>query len=142
MNLAKAPAWARELLASQPVGRLAFLDEDDRPRVLPITFALSGDVVWSAIDDKPKRSAEPARVRYLRRRPAASLLVDFYAADWTRLRWAQANGRVEVVDSALAADGLAALAAKYEQYARRSPPGPFLRLVVEQVVCWRAGDSG
>jgi PPOX class probable F420-dependent enzyme len=119
---------------------LAYVDDNERPRVLPVTFALSGNAVWSAIDEKPKRPGEPARVRYLRRRPEAALVVDEYSDDWSRLAWVQLLGRVTVLpaDEPLAADALAALAAKYEQYADRTPPGPLLRLDVERALQWRA----
>jgi PPOX class probable F420-dependent enzyme len=140
MRLDTLPEWAGELLASERVARLAFLDDGDRPRVLPVTFALAGDVVWSAIDDKPKRTAEPARVRYLRRRPEAALLVDAYTDDWSRLAWVQLLGRVDVVPLDSSPEATAALAAKYEQYARRTPPGPLLRLTVERTLHWRAAD--
>ena len=79
------PAWARDLLAGARVARLGLLGDDDRPRVLPVTFAVCGDAIWSAIDDKPKR-ATPARLRYLRRNPAAALTVDRYADEWSRAR--------------------------------------------------------
>jgi hypothetical protein len=75
VTLEELPRWARELVAGARVGRLGLLDEHDLPRVLPITFALWADAVWSAIDQKPKRAAEPARVRRLRRRPPPARLV-------------------------------------------------------------------
>jgi PPOX class probable F420-dependent enzyme len=134
------PAWATDMLEHERVGRLAFLDDWDRPRVLPITFAMLGDAVWSAIDQKPKRSAEPARVSYLRRRPDAALVVDSYDEDWSRLRWVQIRGTVKVVQASAAPEAMAALAAKYEQYERHPPPGPLLRLGVDRVACWRADD--
>jgi PPOX class probable F420-dependent enzyme len=138
MRLETLPEWARELLAAERVGRLAYLDADDRPRVLPITFAVAGDEVWSAIDEKPKRTAEPARVRYLRRRPEGALLVDVYDDDWSRLAWLQLLGRIDVVAVESSPEAVAALAAKYEPYARRTPPGPLLRLTVERTLEWRA----
>jgi PPOX class probable F420-dependent enzyme len=134
------PDWAAELLASERVARLAYLDEDDRPRVLPVTFAVNDGALWSAIDEKPKRVAEPARVRYLRRRPDAALLVDVYDDDWSRLAWVQVLGRVEVVTVDAAPEAVAALAAKYEPYAKRTPPGPLLRLEVERALHWRAAE--
>ena len=85
------------MLEAGRVGRLAYLDDRDRPRVLPVTFALHEGEVWSAIDAKPKHSAEPARVRYLRRRPEASFVVDVYWVDWSALAWVQLIGRVELV---------------------------------------------
>jgi PPOX class probable F420-dependent enzyme len=138
--LESLPHWAVELVESERVARLALLDESDRPRVLPVTFALAEGAVWSAIDDKPKRRVEPVRVRYLRRRPDAALCVDFYDDDWSRLAWVQLLGRVEVLDTDAGAPGLEALAAKYAPYRERRPPGPLLRLNVERALHWRAAD--
>ncbi len=132
------PGWARDLLDEQRVARLAYADGDGHPRVLPITFAVHGDAVWSAIDDKPKRTREPARLRHLAARPEAALCVDRYDDDWTRLAWVQLLGRVEIVELAAAPDALAALAARYAPYREREPPGPLLRLVPERVLHWRA----
>ncbi|HLM08273.1 MAG TPA: pyridoxamine 5'-phosphate oxidase family protein [Thermoleophilaceae bacterium] len=140
MGLEMLPEWARELLAAERVARLAFVDDAERPRLLPVTFALAEGAVWSAIDEKPKRTAEPARVRYLERRPEAALLVDVYDDDWTRLAWVQLLGRVDVLPAETSPEALAALAAKYEQYASRTPPGPLLRLDVERTLHWRAAD--
>jgi PPOX class probable F420-dependent enzyme len=140
MSLATLPTWAGELIANERVAHLALLDGEDRPRVLPVTFALAGDAAWSAIDAKPKRSAEPARVRWLRRRPEAALCVDIYDDDWARLAWVQLLGRVEVLELGDGATGLEALTAKYPQYREQPPPGPLLRLAVERALEWRAAD--
>jgi PPOX class probable F420-dependent enzyme len=138
VTLEELPGWARELLAAERVGRLAFVDDEDRPRVLPVTYAVLGDSVWSTVDDKPKRAAVPARVRYLRRRPEAALCVDRYSDDWGRLAWVQLLGRVDILSAAESSAALQALAERYESYRERTPPGPLLRLAVERALCWRA----
>ena len=138
MTLEGLPEYARELLATARVAHLGLLDDELRPRVLPVTFAVHEGAVWSAVDAKPKRVAgeELARVRWLRGRPTASLLVDRYDEDWTRLAWVQLVGSVEVLaDPATAAD---ALASKYRQYRDTPPAGPWLRLVPERALHWRA----
>jgi PPOX class probable F420-dependent enzyme len=136
------PHWARELLDRERVGRLGLLDGDGRPRVQPVTFAVVGDDVWSAVDDKPKRrpGAGLARVRRLRERPASALTVDRYDDDWARLAWVQLLGDVEIADEAPPAV-LAALAGRYPQYRERPPGGPFLRLVARRALWWRASDG-
>jgi PPOX class probable F420-dependent enzyme len=126
------------MLESARVARLGLLDDADRPRVLPVTFAVAGVAIYSAVDSKPKRPGEPARVRYLRRRPEAALTVDHYADDWTRLAWVQVLGRVELLDPAEDEAGMKALAAKYAPYREEAPPGPLLRLVPERTLHWRA----
>ena len=138
MTLDRLPAWARDHLEVCRVGHLGFLDDRDRPRVLPVTYALFEGAAWSAIDEKPKRAPKPARVRYLRRRPEAALTVDRYDDDWSRLAWVQLLGRVELVEDDRGA--LDALAARYAPYRERRPPGPLLRLEVERALHWRAAD--
>jgi PPOX class probable F420-dependent enzyme len=139
--LNRLPSWALELLETQRSAHLGLLDDRDLPRVLPVTFALVGGALWSAVDDKPKRvpAQRLARVRFLRRRPEAALTVDRYDDDWSRLAWVQALGTVEVVDSD--DEALAALVAKYAPYRERPPAGPLLRLEVERALCWRADPT-
>lgn len=141
MTLAELPRWARELLEAARVARLAYLDGGGRPRVLPVTFAIAGGAAWSAIDEKPKRAPEPARVRYLRARPEAALCVDRYDDDWSRLAWVQLLGRVEVLDVEEGPEGMEALAARYAPYRERCPPGPLLRLGVERALHWSAESA-
>jgi PPOX class probable F420-dependent enzyme len=138
VTLEELPGWAGELLAAERVARLALIDDEDRPRVLPVTYAVLGESVWSAIDEKPKRAAEPARLRYLRRRPEAALCVDRYSDDWSRLAWVQLLGRIDVLPAAEHPAALEALAARYEPYRERTPPGPLLRLSVDRALSWRA----
>jgi PPOX class probable F420-dependent enzyme len=138
MGLDSVPGWAAELVTRARVARLGYLDGEARPRVLPVTFAVADGFVWTAIDEKPKRRPEPARVEYLRERPEASLLVDEYDDDWTRLAWVQLLGRVDVVPIDAAPEAADALAAKYPQYESSTPPGPLLRLTVERALHWRA----
>jgi PPOX class probable F420-dependent enzyme len=123
------------------VGRLGLLDERDHPRVLPVTFALAEDALWTAIDRKPKRG-EPARVRYLRRRPQAALTVDRYDDDWSRLAWVQVLGDMQILDARDCAGALEGLASKYGQYRKEAPPGPILRLGPKRALWWRAAEGG
>jgi PPOX class probable F420-dependent enzyme len=131
------PDWAVELLETERVGHLGLLDEDEQPRVLVVTYALWEGAIWSAVDRKPKRAAEPARVERLRRRPSVSFLVDRYDDDWSRLAWVELRGRVSIEPLGPALD---ALAAKYPRYLTERPQGPLLRLVPEHYGCWRASQ--
>jgi PPOX class probable F420-dependent enzyme len=124
------------------VGRLGVLDEKGAPRVQPVTFAVAEGRIWSAIDRKPKRAAEPARVRFLRRDPRAALTVDRYSDAWEALAWVQVLGRVSILDVSEGGAGLEALKAKYEQYRDQEPPGPLLALDPQRYLWWQAADFG
>src|SRR4051794_22940844 len=78
-------AWANNLLESERVGRLGLVDGEGAPRVLPVTFAVAEGRIWSAIDQKRKRTEEPARLRFLRRDPRAALTGGRYSGDWGQL---------------------------------------------------------
>jgi PPOX class probable F420-dependent enzyme len=136
------PAWANEMLRTARVGRLGLLDDEDRPRVLPVTYALAAGCLYSAIDRKPKRAdTAPARLRFLRRRPEVALTVDHYDDDWSALAWVQVLGRVEILAAQDDPAGMDALVAKYAPYRDELPPGPLLRLVPERTLCWRADEG-
>jgi PPOX class probable F420-dependent enzyme len=117
------------------------LDLEGAPRVLPVTFAVAEGRIWSAIDRKPKRTAEPARLSFLRRDPRAALTVDRYSDDWEELAWVQVLGRVEIVGVEEGGAGMEALRAKYEPYRVEAPPGPLLALEPERYLWWRAADG-
>jgi PPOX class probable F420-dependent enzyme len=134
-RLSSLPAWALELVDTTPVAHLGLLDENGHPRVQPITFARLGDDLWSAIDDKPKRKT-PARIERLRNDPRATITIDRYDDDWSRLAWVQSIGTMTVTD--LRDDVLEALKERYPVYRELSPKGPLLCLRPELVIWWRA----
>jgi PPOX class probable F420-dependent enzyme len=121
------------------VGRLATVDADGRPHLVPICFALDGEVLYSAVDQKPKRSRRLRRLENIRRNPAVTVLVDHYEEDWSRLWWVRLQGEARVLDDGSESErALALLAEKYAQYRREPPAGPVVRLDIRE---WR-GWSG
>jgi PPOX class probable F420-dependent enzyme len=139
-SVAKLPEWAGTLLDRARVARLGLLDDDGGPRVLPVTYALAGEAIVTAIDHK-RKGVPPerlARVRWLRARPRAALTVDHYEDDWSQLCWVQAIGPVRILDAADAPDALAALTARYAEYRDRTPSGPILSLSPDRLVWWQA----
>jgi len=125
----------RGRVARERVARLATLDPDGRPHVVPIVFAVEGGTLYTAVDAKPKRSRTLRRIENARARPEVTVLVDHYEDDWTKLWWVRLRGRARVLDGGdEATHALTALSAKYEQY-RESPPG--LPVLAVDVLDWR-----
>jgi PPOX class probable F420-dependent enzyme len=135
----------RDLLrrvAEARVARLATTDADGRPHLVPICFVLEGGVLYSAVDRKPKRSRDLRRLRNIRERPWATVLVDHYEEDWSRLWWARLRGPARVLAGGEEAErALAALAAKYPQYRREPPPGPVVAVEVSEWRAWRGAPA-
>lgn len=128
---------ARRRFASRPLARLATVRPDGSPHLVPVTFAVDGDTIYTAVDAKPKRSRRLQRLVNLSNEPRCTLLVDHYEDDWSGLWWVRADGRAELLD-APAADGLALLAEKYAQYAAASPDGPMIAVRVLRWTGWSA----
>ena len=129
----------RGLVPPAPVGRLATVRRDGRPHVVPICFVVTDDVVYSAVDDKPKRHRHLQRISNVTATGAASLLIDEYDEDWSRLWWVRLDGRARVVDDTAEAErAIRSLCDKYSQYRDQPPSGPVLALDVERWVGWSA----
>jgi PPOX class probable F420-dependent enzyme len=118
------------------VARLATVGPDGRPHVVPVCFALEGDTLYSAVDEKPKHTRALQRLRDIEANPQVEVLIDHYEEDWTQLRWVKLRGTARVVE--LDARALELLQAKYEQYRERPPHGPFVVVEIEQRLEWAA----
>jgi len=131
----------RAVVAAARVGHLATVTSDGRPHVVPCCFALEEGRIWTAVDHKPKRSLRLQRLANVRANPRASLLVDHYEEDWTRLWWVRVDGPAEVLESGPERDwALAALAAKYAQYRDAPPEGPVIAVTAERWRAWSARE--
>ena len=135
------PAWALAMLREARVGRLATADATGRPLVVPVCFIFDGAALYSAVDDKPKRTRALRRLRNVAENPQACLLVDLWDEDWTRLAWVRVDGRADVL--AGGADftrAIGELRAKYPQYRPMDleRDGAVLRLRADRVRAWRA----
>lgn len=130
------------LMETARVARLATVTPEGGPHLIPIVFALDRDELVTAVDHKPKRTRDLRRLENIRAKPRVSVLIDHYTDDWDDLWWVRIDGPARVVESG---DGfesaLDALVEKYEQYSDRRPEGPVIRLAMERVVGWRAGQG-
>lgn len=127
----------RGLVEAARVAHLATVAADGTPHLVPVCFALSGEVAYSAVDHKPKRTSRLRRIADIEATGRACLLVDRYSEDWSALWWIRLDGRGRVVsDSAEAERAVSALAGKYEQYAERTPLGPVLAVDIERWSSW------
>lgn len=176
MTTVPAASDVRRFVAAARRATLATMRSDGRPRLVPLCFVLDegaadgpdrgadegggdedgpegGLVLYSPIDEKPKRSADPmrlARVRDLLERPTAGVLVDQWDEDWARLAWVRLDCRADVLAAPDADAGrrdrvtteersgaIVALRAKYPQYVdQRLEERPLVRLTCRVAATW------
>jgi len=124
-------------LTAAPVARLATTDPDGRPHLVPIVFALDGNTLYSAVDQKPKRSPTLRRIENARARPDVTILVDHYDEDWQELWWIRLRGHARVLDDGEERErALDILTDKYPQYRDLRPEGPVLAVDIDEVRTW------
>jgi PPOX class probable F420-dependent enzyme len=132
----------RKRVRDARVARLATVGADGRPHLVPICFVLEGDVLYSAVDEKPKRSQRLKRLENIRNRPEVAVLVDHYEEDWTRLWWVRLDGTASVLDEGPEREhALALLREKYEQYRAQPPTGPVIAVRIERRRAWASVDA-
>lgn len=131
---------------------LATIRPDGEPRLVPVCFVLADAaddlgraIIYSPVDEKPKTSDDPrslGRVRDLLVLPSATLLVDRWSENWTRLGWVRLSGRGRLLEPepherAEHAAAVTMLRAKYPQYADQDLAGrPIIRIAIDRIQRW------
>jgi PPOX class probable F420-dependent enzyme len=137
----------RALLGEARRATLATIAPDGMPRLVPICFALhpSNAILYSPLDEKPKRVSDPlrlARVRDIVVDPRVSVLVDRWDENWTRLAWLRCEGRATVLQHGAADAGerrwaIGALRDRYQAYSRHDLESrPIVRIEIERTTSW------
>jgi len=130
-------ADARRRVESARVGRLGTVTVEGKPHLVPCCFVLREDVVYTAVDAKPKSSLALRRIDNISAHGWASLLVDHYEEDWSELWWVRLDGTGRVVDSGDEVEhAKRALAAKYPQYENVAILGPVIGISVKRWRSW------
>lgn len=129
----------RERVRHARVAVLGTVNEDGTPHLVPITFALEGDVIYTAVDHKPKTTTRLKRLANIERDPRVTLLVQEYSDDWWALWWVRVDGRAAITGNP--DDAIRALGAKYEQYRERPPSGPVILVAPSVWTGWSSTDE-
>ncbi|MGW1538710.1 TIGR03668 family PPOX class F420-dependent oxidoreductase [Streptomyces sp. NPDC002309] len=135
-----SPAEARRRFVTASVARLATAGADGTPHLVPVTFAVVDEVLYFAVDDKPKSTRDLRRLRDIRENPSVAVLADHYDEDWSALWWARADGRGEILEdgpeSRRAVESLRGKYTRHDQYGNSPPPGPVVAVRVTRWSGW------
>jgi PPOX class probable F420-dependent enzyme len=134
----------RHFVDTRRVGHLATADGRAVPHVVPVCFSLAGDVLYIAIDQKPKRNRGKSlkRLSNIADNPRVAVVFDHYDEDWRRLGWVMLHGRAEILTAGIEHDRAQSLMrSRYRQLAAmRIEQLPVIAIRIERVASW--GDLG
>jgi PPOX class probable F420-dependent enzyme len=88
--------YLKTIINKSRIGRLATVDLECKPHVIPVVFVFDNDrnCYFIPIDEKTKRSRPEnlKRVKNIQENPNIALLLDEYNEDWTKLYFIMIRG--------------------------------------------------
>jgi PPOX class probable F420-dependent enzyme len=130
---------SRQRFGEARVARLATMSAEGQPHIVPITFAVDGDVIYTAVDSKPKSTPHLRRISNIHANPRVAVLADHYDEDWSVLWWVRADGMAAILDIPTEmASPTGLLAKRYPQYRDNPPRGPVIAIRVARWTGWSA----
>ena len=85
------------------LARLATVDSECKPHLVPVVFAFDGEYYYIPIDAKtkqePSKPEKLKRVKNIQTNPNIALLIDEYNEDWTKLYFVMIQGRALLISN-------------------------------------------
>ncbi len=135
----------RVFIESQRVARMATVDTHGQPYVIPVCYAYDGVRLYTPIDEKPKRSGRVlTRIRNIQETGRASLVIDRYDEDWSRLAWVMIRGQGVILgpDDPVHPAAVRLLRERYPQYREMALEiAPIIAITPTHISSWGALGS-
>jgi PPOX class probable F420-dependent enzyme len=132
-TLAELPGAASEILRDARRAVLVTLDSRNRPHTVPVCYVVVNGEIVTPIDAKPKSTKRLARSRNVQSNSTATLLVDRWSEDWSRLGWIMARGTARFESVAPVAEQLVD---RYPQYSEVSLGEEAIVIAPDDVAWW------
>ena len=137
--------WERKFISEQRVARLATVDANGQPAVIPIVYAFDGAAFFTPLDAKPKSVPvdQLQRVKNINANPSVAIIIDSYNEDWSRLAWVHLRGQARIISNGDEfTAGITLLSEKYQQYENMPLDGrPLIMIEPTAIRSWRAYDT-
>lgn len=138
--------YFRTIIYKARVARLASVDTECKPHLIPVVFVFDNDCYFIPIDEKTKRSRPEKlkRAKNIQQNPSVALLIDEYNEDWTKLYFIMIQGRASIIGKELEQqDELLLLekahkllSDKYLQYQKIGIGEYVIMIIPQKVITW------
>ena len=133
------------------VARLATVDSEGKPHLVPVVFAYDEEHYYIPIDEKTKqRPSKPEklkRVKNIQANPNIALLIDEYNEDWTKLYFVMIQGRASLISnkkreqqnelSLLLEKAHKLLSEKYHHYQKIGIGEYIIMIYPQKIITWK-----
>lgn len=119
-------------------GFLCTVSKKSVPTIVPICFVYHNGKIYTAIDEKPKKTKYLARIRNIRYNNKVAFIVDNYTNDWTKLSYCLIHAKARiVVNRKERKTAVELLVNKYPQYRFLKMKSPvIIALDIESAKFW------
>jgi PPOX class probable F420-dependent enzyme len=143
-------AELKTIIDKARVARLATVNSECRPHLIPVVFTFDGEHYYIPIDKKTKR--EPSkperlkRVKNIQANPNVALLIDEYNENWLKLYFVMIQGRASLISNKkgqeqnelpLLEKAHKLLCEKYPQYQKVSIGEYVIMIYPQKVITWK-----
>jgi PPOX class probable F420-dependent enzyme len=136
------PSAVEEFIERVRVARLATIDSEFKPHVVPVVFVFDGKHFFIPIDQK-RKTAKPEklkRIKNVQDNPNAALLIDNYSEDWTRLAFVMIQGKASIASKTegnlQVQEAYKKLMTKYLQYQNVGVGEMCIIIAPEKLISW------
>ena len=137
------PPAVEEFIERARVARLATIDSEFKPHLVPVVFVFNGNHFFIPVDEK-RKTAKPEklkRIRNIQDNPNVTLLIDEYREDWTKLAFVMIQGKASIATkeegNIQVKQAYKKLLTKYLQYQKVSVGEMCIIITPKKVASWR-----
>lgn len=141
-------AIIKSLIDEARVARLATVDSENIPHVVPVVFVFDGEHYYVPVDEKTKKDklGTLKRVKNIQQNPNIALLLDKYDEDWSKLLFVMIHGKASLIGKKGQDCGTQLekahklLCVKYHQYEKIGIGEICIKIYPEKVITWQMND--
>ena len=139
--------YLKTIIGKATVARLATVDSECKPHLIPVVFVYDNDHYFIPIDQKSKLSKPEnlKRIKNIQQNPNVALLIDEYNEDWRKLYFIMIQGKTSIIggkesdqnEPALLEKAHKLLSSKYVQYQEIGIGEYVIMIVPQKVITWK-----
>ena len=136
-------AYLKTIIDKATVARLATVDSECKPHLIPVVFVFDNGYYFIPIDENKPENLK--RIKNIQQNPNVALLIDEYNEDWRKLYFIMIQGKASIIggkeleqnEQVLLEKAHKMLSGKYDQYEEIGIGHYIIMIVPQKVITWK-----